>query len=36
MVTTVSLQDREGVFRINAALPEAFSTITLVWAGDSP
>jgi hypothetical protein len=26
------LQDRDGAFRITAALREAFSTITLVWA----
>ena len=32
MVTTASLQDRDGAFRITAALHEAFSTITLVWA----
>ncbi len=32
MVTTASLQDRDGAFRITAALREAFSTITLVWA----
>jgi transposase len=29
---TASLQDRDGAFRITAALREAFSTITLVWA----
>jgi transposase len=33
VVTTASLQDRDGAFRITAALREAFSTITLVWAG---
>jgi Transposase DDE domain len=32
VVTTASLQDRDGAFRITAALREAFSTITLVWA----
>jgi transposase len=32
VVTTASLQDREGAFGITAALGEAFSTITLVWA----
>ena len=32
MVTTASLQDRDGAFRITAALREAFSTITMVWA----
>jgi len=32
VVTTASLQDRDGVFRITAALREAFSTITSVWA----
>nr|WP_248297876.1 transposase [Streptomyces sp. S1D4-11] len=32
MVTTASLQDRDGAFRITAALCEAFSTITPVWA----
>ena len=32
MVTTASLQDRDGAFRITAALREAFSTITLGWA----
>ena len=26
------MQDRDGAFRITAALREAFSTITLVWA----
>ena len=31
-VPTASLQDRDGAFRITAALREAFSTITLVWA----
>ncbi len=31
VVTTASLQDR-GAFRITAALREALSTITLVWA----
>jgi hypothetical protein len=31
VVTTASLQDRDGPFRITAALREAFSTITLVW-----
>jgi hypothetical protein len=30
VVTTASLQDRDGAFRITAALREAFSTITLV------
>ena len=32
VVTTACLQDRDGAFRITAALREAFSTITLVWA----
>jgi transposase len=32
VVTTASLQDRDGGFRNTAALREAFSTITLVWA----
>ena len=32
VVTTASLQDRDAAFRITAALREAFSTITLVWA----
>jgi transposase len=32
VVTTASLQDRDGAFRITAALREACSTITLVWA----
>ncbi len=32
VVTTASLPDRDGAFRITAALREAFSTITLVWA----
>jgi transposase len=32
VVTTASLQDRDGAFRITASLREAFSTITLVWA----
>ena len=32
MVTAASLQDRDGGFRITAALREAFSTITPVWA----
>jgi transposase len=32
VVTTASLQDRDGAFRITAALREALSTITLVWA----
>jgi transposase len=32
VVTTTSLQDRDGAFRITAALREAFCTITLVWA----
>ena len=32
MVTTASLQDRDGAFGITAGLREAFSTITLVWA----
>jgi transposase len=32
VVTTASLQDRDGAFPITAALREAFSTITLVWA----
>ena len=32
VVTTASLQDRDGAFGITAALREAFSTITLVWA----
>jgi transposase len=32
VVTTAALQDRDGAFGITAALPEAFSTITLVWA----
>jgi transposase len=32
VVTTASLQDRDGAFHITAALREAFSTITLVWA----
>jgi transposase len=32
VVTTASLQDRDGAFRITAALRGAFSTITLVWA----
>ncbi|QIY68495.1 transposase [Streptomyces sp. RLB1-33] len=32
VVTTASLQDRDGSFRITAALREAFATITLVWA----
>jgi hypothetical protein len=32
VVTTASLQDRDGAFRITAALREAFSTITLGWA----
>ncbi|HEX7270142.1 MAG TPA: transposase [Streptosporangiaceae bacterium] len=31
-VPTACLQDRDGAFRITAALREAFSTITLVWA----
>ena len=32
VVTTASLQDRDGAVRITAALRDAFSTITLVWA----
>jgi transposase len=32
VVTTASLQDRDGAFGITAGLREAFSTITLVWA----
>jgi hypothetical protein len=32
VVTTASLQDRDGAFRITAALREALSTITGVWA----
>ena len=32
VVTTASLQNRDGAFRITAALREAFSTITPVWA----
>jgi transposase len=32
VVTTASLQDRDGAFRITAALPEALSAITFVWA----
>lgn len=32
VVTTASLQDRDGAFRITAALREAFSTITMVGA----
>jgi len=32
VVTTASLQDRDGAFPITAALREAFSTSTLVWA----
>jgi hypothetical protein len=36
VVTTASLQDRDGAFRITAALREAFSTITLVWADAGP
>jgi transposase len=32
VVTTASLQDRDGAFRITARLREAFSTIELVWA----
>jgi transposase len=32
VVTTASLQDHDGAFRITAAPREAFSTITLVWA----
>ncbi|WP_046468532.1 hypothetical protein [Allosalinactinospora lopnorensis] len=32
VITTASLQDRDGAFRITAAPREAFSTITLVWA----
>ena len=32
VVTTASLQDPAGAFRITAALRGAFSTITLVWA----
>jgi transposase len=32
VVTTASLQDCDGAFRITAGLREAFSTITLVWA----
>ncbi|WP_268256104.1 transposase [Streptomyces mirabilis] len=31
-LTTASLQDRDGAFRITAALRETFSTITLAWA----
>jgi hypothetical protein len=34
VVTTASLQDRDGAFRITAALREAFSTIT--WCGPTP
>jgi len=32
VVTAASIQDRDGAFRITAALREAFSTIELVWA----
>jgi hypothetical protein len=32
IVTAVSVQDREGAFRLLAVLREWFSTITLVWA----
>ena len=32
VVPTASLPDRDGAFCITAALREAFSTITLVWA----
>jgi hypothetical protein len=32
VVATASSQDRDGAFRITAALREAFSTSTLVWA----
>lgn len=31
-VTSARIQDRDGAFRIIAALREALSTITLVWA----
>jgi hypothetical protein len=34
VVTTASLQDRDGAFRITAALREAFSTITWLADGD--
>jgi len=32
VVTTASVQDRDGAFRLLALLRERFSTITLVWA----
>ena len=32
VVTTASIQDRDGAFRIIATLDEKFSTITHIWA----
>jgi hypothetical protein len=32
VVTTASVQDRDGAFRLLAVLRERFSTIALVWA----